>query len=174
MLADDGAGMLADDGAGMLADDVGDWRFTCCTCRPVLLRQTRATGSGMVDLRGGGRCMPRVLGLRRQIQSFASSDLSGYKKDRIDYARWSMVDEILEQRALLQQELRQLSCLKGHKARQHLEERQALLQWLGTNLETAFECASEQLTGTDAAGSDSTIKRSYSWWSSDCEILPRR
>ena len=96
-----------------------------------------------------------------EIKASPRQILADYKKDRIDYARWSMVDEILEQRALLQQELRQLSCLKGQRARKHLEERQALLQWLGTNLETAFECASEQLTGTDAAGSDSTIKRSY-------------
>jgi hypothetical protein len=87
--------------------------------------------------------------------------INRYRQDAIDYMRWEAVIEVREQREALQKDVSELSVLPGRRARDLLTERTKLLDWVGTNNDGAFECASLLLAETPARGGPDAIKKSY-------------
>jgi hypothetical protein len=91
----------------------------------------------------------------------SSGIVNRYRQDAIDYARWDAVIELRRNRDSLRKEIDELRGLRGRKARDILNERSKLLNWVGTNNDDAFECASLLLADTPAQGKPDAIRRSY-------------
>ena len=87
--------------------------------------------------------------------------INRYRQDAIDRARWEAVIEVRENRNYLREDIETPRGLRGHKARDILEETRKLLDWAGTNNDDAFECASLILADTPAHGKPDAIRRSY-------------
>jgi hypothetical protein len=91
----------------------------------------------------------------------SSGIINRYRQNAIDYLRWEAVIEVREQREALRKDVSELSALPGRKARDLLKERTKLVDWVGTNNDDAFECASLLLAETPARGGPDAIKKSY-------------
>jgi hypothetical protein len=91
----------------------------------------------------------------------ATGIIQSYRRDMIDYDRWSAVVEIKDKRVELAQSIRDLGQIHGLKAERLRKERERLLEWAGTSNLDAFDCALIFLDGTPSEGRPDTIKRSY-------------
>jgi hypothetical protein len=97
----------------------------------------------------------------------ASSPLARYRQDGIDLARSDEVSVVREQQENLCRQVAELRALLKtprelpQKREKLLKEKEKMLDWLGHTLERAFECASMNLVGTEAAGAPDAVKQSY-------------
>jgi hypothetical protein len=91
----------------------------------------------------------------------SSGIVNRYRQDTIDRERWEAVIEVRENRDRLREEIKKLRALPGRRARDILDECTKLLDWVGTNNDAAFECASLLLARTPAKGGPDAIRTSY-------------
>ncbi len=84
-----------------------------------------------------------------------------FRQDAIHYWRWSVIMEIREKREYLKREIATLQSNKGREANKLLNDGKKMLEWLGTNNDRAFECASLILAETSARGGSNAMKKSF-------------
>lgn len=83
-----------------------------------------------------------------------------HRQDRIDFDRWDQVKVVREKQKELKEEVEYLRS-RDDLPLSTLENPTKMLEWVGSTLDRAFECAAMLLEGTDAYGSPEAIKRSY-------------
>ena len=110
---------------------------------------------------GSAVVMLELLTGKNRKRGRATGMIQSYRRDMIDYNRWTTVVEIKDKRVELAQSIRELSQMRGPKAERLRKEREELLKWAGTNNLDAFDCALIFLEGTPSEGRPDTIKRSY-------------
>ena len=107
-------------------------------------------------------CCDYVTGNAPKKRGGLTRAIARYRQDSIDYARWEIVEELVEKSAFLGKELKKLSEIKlsmhGRQVRDNVSK---LRGTIGSNQLGVFAFVSEMLADTSLKGGPDTIKRSY-------------
>ena len=107
-------------------------------------------------------CCDHLTGDAPKKRGGSTRAIARYRQDSIDYARWEIVDELLEKSKFLGKELKKLSELKlsmhGREVRHNVSK---LRGAIGSNHLGVFAFVSEMVAETSLKGGPDTIKRSY-------------